>query len=274
VRTEILFVWDGSLATLAPADLEAVPAGLGIRLRTVAAPVEAAAHSAATSIVIDAPAADTAARQRVQAAAQALQLPDAATRLQVRWPGETSAGSTGAARPHAPPASASAVPASIRRALDDVAADVRVREAADRSRSDTRPSGQALDNAGRWLAQSDALSPLLRGWFEAPQQLVIALDAAPTSPLAWWSIVSARESLARLDRRTVTTRWSEADLVAAQRAAPMPPLGAMPGGLDTRLAWAGALLLLLVEGVWRRRVKTLGTEYRPGTASPETVDAA
>lgn len=275
MRTEVVFVWDGSTSALTRADVDEIPASVGRRLRTVPASMTADVGTGAASLVIDAMPTDATARQRVQAAGQALRLPDATTELLVRWPTARPVDSQALPRPSAPAATTGVVPLPIRRALDDIAADVRVREAADRSREDGRSLAQGTDGTtGRWLANSAHLSPLLRGWFEAPRRLVIALDAAPTSPLAWWSIVSARESLARLDRRTMTTRWSEGDVVAAQRAAPVPPLGTMPGGLDTRAAWALVLVLLLVEGAWRGRGRTRETEQAPGADAPEATDAA
>ena len=43
-------------------------------------------------------------------------------------------------------------------------------------------------------------------------------------------------------------------MTAATRAAELPPVGTLPGGLDTRVAWALALALLLFEQWWRVRV--------------------
>lgn len=275
IRTELVFVWDGSTSALTRADLDEIPSSVGRRLRTVPSPIAADAGAGTTSLSIDAMPSDAAASQRVQAAGRALLLPDVATELLVRWPTARPVTPQGQAPPTALSASEGVVPWAVRRALDDVAADVRVRDAADRSPEGGRARERDSDRTtGRWLAASEHLSPLLRGWFEAPRRLVIALDASPTSPLAWWSIVSARESLARLDRRTVTTRWSEGDLVSAQRAAPMPPGGTIPGGLDTRAAWGLVLVLLLVEGAWRGRRRTDEAEQPPGADAREATDAA
>ena len=269
-RTELVLVWDGATSTLTRADLDAIPVGVGLRLRTLP-PIAASADAGAASIAIEAAPADAAASQRVQAAGRTLRLPGVATPLLVRWPASRSALQQGEPAAMRTPASAGVVPGPIRRALDDVASDVRVRDAADRSRADDRAREPSADrDAGVALARSDDLSPLLRGGFEAPRHLVIALDAAPMSPLAWWSIVSARESLARIDRLTAPSRWTNDDIVAAQRPAPMPT-GTMPGGLDTRAAWALVLVLLLGESAWRRRSRTTET---PGANAREATDAA
>jgi len=151
--------------------------------------------------------------------------------------------------------------------LDEIADDPRVREAAERSARDRRaPAAGAGRADGRRLARSREGTPLLRGWTDG-DRLVLALDAEPTSPLAWWSVVSALESLARPWTLAASdTRWSPAELARARRAPALPPVSSLPGGLDTRAAWTVALALLLMEE-WRRR-------REPGRPPAEVTDAA
>ncbi len=105
---------------------------------------------------------------------------------------------------------------------------------------------------GRRLARSRDATTLLRGWTDG-DRLILALDAEPTSPLAWWSAVSALESLARPWTRVASdTRWSPSELAGARRVPELPPVSSLPGGLDTRAAWTVVLALLLMEE-WRRR---------------------
>ena len=58
-----------------------------------------------------------------------------------------------------------------------------------------RPAAGAGPADGRWLARSRDATTLLRGWTDG-DRLVLALDAEPTSPLAWWS-VGVRAGIAR-----------------------------------------------------------------------------
>jgi hypothetical protein len=165
----------------------------------------------------------------------------------------------------------------VLRALDEMSGDVRLREAADRSLRDESSVGRGSERAtAKVLARSAAGEVLLRGWAEGGC-LVLDLDSVPRSPLTWWSLVSAREALARVDRMEPAENWTAADVAKANRDGLAPTDSMLPGGLDTRSAWAVALALLLVEQTLRRRGAT--ARKRDGSvpthaATREPVDAA
>jgi hypothetical protein len=141
----------------------------------------------------------------------------------------------------------------VLRALDAMSADVRLREAGERSLHGESVTDR--DSGGppaTILARSSSGEVLLRGWAEGGC-LVLDLDSVPRSPLTWWSLVSAREALARIDRLGPAERWSSTDIARANRDALVPTGASLPGGLDTRSAWGIALGMLLVEQVLRRR---------------------
>ena len=239
-RAEIAIIWNGTTPALTRSDLSDVPAGIGIRLHVVERTPPGTAAAPAPSFSIDAIKADTDSRDRVLARLSSLQVPASDVPLIVRW--------RRVAFMDSPLAN---VPAPQLRALDDVAQDVRMRDAADRSAYDTRrPEHDVSDEAGRWLARSPAGRPLLRGWVER-KGLVIASDATPSSPLSWWSVVSPLEALVRWERLTSPTRaWSPQDIADVQRDAAPPHTTGVPPG-HTRHAWTIALALLLLEQWWR-----------------------
>lgn len=237
-QVELEIAWDGSLATLTPADLARVPAGAGIRLVIEDPGARPPPRGAPAAVTIHAAQDDVETRERALRALRELELAAAAP-IDVWWPGAAEA----------PPQPGEPVASSVLRALDDMADDVRVREAALRSASDPPPP--AGDAAGRVLACDARARPVLRGWGDGGR-LVLALDAAPTSPVAWWALVSAVESLARLETHGAA-RWTAAMVAAATRSPRIPTGGSLPGGLDTRAAWVAVLVLLGVETWWRRR---------------------
>jgi hypothetical protein len=274
MRTEIVIVWDGSREALSRRDLAAVPADIGLRLVPIdpdARPrlaAGAATGASSRGLTIRAAASDTDARARLLAslpaiAATAMEMP-----IEVVWPGT----------PIEP--KLTKAPADLRRVLDEIADDPRVREAAERSARDRRAPGLREERSagaqtspgsgigrpgGRWLAQTADGTPLLRGWVD-DTRLVLVLDAVPTSPLAWWSVVSALESMARPWRIGASaSRWNASELAGAQREPATPATASLPGGLDTRMAWGAALALLVLEQWWRRVVPK---------AVVEVVDAA
>jgi hypothetical protein len=247
MRAELVVVWDGSRASLSPADLTDIPRAVGLRLLPVegeAGPGAGgpASDTRAMPVTIRADGADGARRDRLLALLPRLPGATGGWGLDIRWPGATPVGPTTTA-----PAAV-----ALRRVLDEVADDPRVRDAAERSARDRRSTTADAPRAeGRRLARAREGTSLLRGWAEG-DRLVLALDAEPSSPLAWWSAVSALESLARpWNAAAPDARWSAAELAGSRRDPAFPPSASLPGGLDTRGAWAMALALLLVEE-WRR----------------------
>jgi hypothetical protein len=266
-RTEIAIVWSGSRAALTPADVSAIPPRVGVRL-VPAADVARSSQDAATDartgeVVIETD--DAELRDALQADLAALALPPGSTPIRLRWhagPGVHRGPS---------PANCRGADAPVLRALDEMAADVRLQDAADRSLTATPGARrQALDvrhaegesaradsadtsaeATARVLARAATGEVLLQGRAEGGC-LVLDLRAEPQSPLTWWSLVSAREALARLDR-LAAAHWSAADVARANRNGLAPTDVSLPGGLDTRAAWAAALALLLAEQAWRRR---------------------
>lgn len=247
MRTEVVIVWDGSRDAVAPRDLEDVPATTGLRLVPVESPPRdsaAARPGVAQPVTVRADAADALARDRLLTAVSGLSLAAVTSPIEIVWP---------ATGPRTPARSGVASP-ELRRVLDDIADDVRVRDAAERSSRDARqPARVTRDADGRCLARSPTGEPLLRGWAEG-DRLVLVLDATPSSPLAWWAVVAALESIARPWAVAATpVQWSRSELSTASREPALPPVSALPGGLDTRVAWAIALGLLLLEQMRRRR---------------------
>ena len=307
-RTELAVVWSGSRATLAAADVSDIPARVGIRLVPVGDVNEPAAHAAtdATTGGIAIETDDAALRSLLQADVESLVLPSSTTSIRLRWTGKP------AARQAPASIECRGTREPVLRALDEMSADARVRDAADRSLTPTANadlSAEALSevsrakaerrtpNAGQALvepasaeaaAEVSAEAPatvlarsasgevLLRGWAE-DGCLVLDLDAEPRSPLTWWALVSAREALARVDRMASTERWSADDLARVNRDGLLPADASLPGGLDTRRAWGVALALLLIEQAWRRRGVAVGEGEGTASVNPpvgEPVDAA
>jgi len=242
-RTEIVIAWDGSRRVLSPGDLADTPANVGIVLAPGPPRSATATHAPGESMVIHALPADEDARQKVLRLLAGADRPGMAHPVEIVWPGAP-----------APEPTATPAPSTLRRVIDEIAADPRVRDAADRSTRHTRAPAVSQRLPGRVLARAADGAPLLRGWLER-DRLVLVLDAAPTSPLALWSAVAAWESLAQpWLLASSDDAWSASELAAARREAVAPSEGPLPGGLDTVAAWAIALVLLAVEQ-WMRRTR-------------------
>ncbi|MCC6162991.1 MAG: BatA domain-containing protein [Acidobacteria bacterium] len=273
-QTEIVVAWDGSRESLTLADLETIPEAMGIRLLVLRRDA-ADATSAGFDVTVEAAESDVAIRDRlldmVRPGAEGRPYPDAPASA---GSAPAPAGSALRVRPDSPPLvfvwpgatrtqADAAVPAtpSALRVLDDVADDVRVRDAAERSVRDSRASGGEHSLTERTLATGPDGESLLRGRIEG-NRVVFTLDATPSSPLSLWALIAAVESTRWSGG--APTRWSERasatssawgrDAIARIERAPTTPADVtLPGGLDTRAAWAVALVLLLVEQWWRRR---------------------
>ncbi len=241
-RTEIVILWDGSRTALVPADLADIPDTIGLRL--VPLEVAGAAPIAAGSIDIRAAAVDEDLRETTLTAVRSLTALRSPWSVDIGWPGGRAAS----------PGARGAGTEALSGALDEMATDPRVREAAERSLPDARRTVDDPDRThGRLLVRAPHGEPMLRGWADG-SRLILELDATPASPLAWWSIVAALESLARpWDAAPAAERWTAADVTASRREAVMPPPAPLPGGLDTRGAWVVALGLLALEQYLRRR---------------------
>ncbi len=243
-KTEIVVAWDGSRESLTADDLATIPEGIGIRLLMVRRDA-ADATSAGPDVAIEAAESDGAIRDRLLETLLRAR-PDSPSLVFV-WPGG----------PQTPAdVVVPATPAALR-VLDDVADDARVREAAERSVRDPRASDGEHLLTERTLVTGLGGEPLLRGRVDA-NRVIFTLDATPSSPLSLWSLIAAVES-------THTSTWGEGasapserqwttDAIARVERDPTAPADVtLPGGLDTRAAWAVALALLLVEQWWRRR---------------------
>ena len=271
-RTELVLVWTGSRAAVTASDISDIPARVGVRLVIVDDVTRSSVRTASTAsngrVAIETD--DRELQRSLRADLEALRLPPSATPIRVRWAGEAvTRGTDGSAE----------CPGGrerVLRALDEMSADARVREAADRS---LRGEGRAVDDGGhaptKVLARSATGDVLLRGWAD-DGCLVLDLDSIPRSPLTWWSLVSAREALARIDRLGPVERWTATEVANASREGRVPTASPLPGGLDTRTAWGVALALLLVEQWWRRRREPppkRDVSAPPRAAPRERVDA-
>ena len=251
-RAELVVLWDGTRAALTPADLAQVPGDVGVRLhllrgtgrgesqRTGGGP---GAHAALPVSIAAAPA-DGEVRREILARLATLGATTMVVPVDIRWPGaEEDAGRHDAGSEFV----------GVPGVLDALAADARVRDAAERSRRDARDSPAVPARAVPLARLADG-SPLLHGWWSGTR-LMLTLHATPSSPLAVWSAVAALEALSAAATGLDAGRqfWTAAEIAAVQReprgpSAPVP----LPGGLDSRLAWTLVLALLLVEQ-WLRR---------------------
>lgn len=260
---EILIRWDGRQRTLGPADLEAIPATIGVRLDVVDVPATNVPGDNGQSTDIEAAADDTAAREFVLNAVPWT----ASDGVRVVWP---RAATRDAAERQATAPSAATSAVFMRMRLDP-----RLRDAAQRSRLDRSVAKAEDDRLPR-----DRFEPLARNadgdvllWgAEFDDRPLLLLDARARDPLALWSVRVAADARRSIDGWPAPdTRWSDADLQAAQRSpAPTAPTR-LPGGLDTRWWWLAALGLVLVEGVLRRARPLTG---RPESENSEARDAA
>jgi hypothetical protein len=244
-RREIVVRWDGRRDEFEPADLDRVPAAVGIRLE-VHAPVIAPEGTRATGVIIGAASEDELTRQRVIDALPAFGLSGAEADVAVLWPGHHEAeawlsGATPAGR---------ALQAWQRR----MRSDPRLADAARRSRRDVRASGG--------LRHRSVLAPLAVGldgdvllWgAETAAGPLLVVDGRPSDPLGVWSVAVALDALRGYGgwRADAGESWTADELAAAERPPPQMVGGRLPSGLDSRWWWAAALVLLMVEGQARR----------------------
>lgn len=269
VRTELVLVWDGSRASLAAGDVDDVPANVGVQLVVqdrAATPTASDEGTLAAALRIELPPGEKDLEGRLRASAETLRLPAPAVPVTVRWAEAGQLPSPPDRQPRGV-----ALPGVVVRALEDIAADPRVRDAAERSARAVAGSAGGTASAGSMvLARASDGTPLLRGFGDG-RSLVLDFATAPGSPLTWWALVSAGESLARLDAAALG-RWSASEVTAARRSAPLPPAASLPGGLDTRAAWAVVLALLALEQFWRGR--PAGARGAAGSQQQGTSDVA
>lgn len=248
-RSELVVVWDGSHPALSPRDLEAVPAYVGVRLEPLAGVTHAAGEVASVATLVDAvelPRGADALRAPLLAALATVRVPDPQVSVRLRWR------STSVEQAESAPATASR--SRLIRALDDLSADVRLRSAAERS----RPLAGSSDTGSTDAGPRGRIHPLLDGHV-AGDRVVIDSLAVPDAPLTWWAAVAPVEALVRWERVSMSgERWTEADLRRASRAPAPAEDGAAAPGRHTRAAWLLVLALLLVEQVWRARLRESG----------------
>ncbi len=268
-QVELVLVWDGSRTALTPADLASVPSVIGVRLHPVrvALPAHAPTSRGVPPVTIVAADTDARARLDILAKLRALDLVAGPVPLRILWPGAAHVGMPDASTHAGTPEPG---------VLDQLADDARLRDAAQRSLVDARARRVEPREAAVLARSSDGV-PLLHAWW-ADAQLVLALHAPPSSPLGVWSAIAAVEALsnpARSFARHADDVWTAAEIAAEQRE-PSMPLAPMrlPGGLDTRAAWALVLALLLVEQ-WARRARRtdLDTSTDVSSQPGATTDA-
>ena len=245
-RSEIVLVWDGARHALDERDLAAIPPHIGVRLVTVDGPATSRAVPASTlPLVLEPTPADRTVAAALRQGLASVRVPPAPTTVHIIWP-------------PAPQGSVPALgrlPPRLTRAMDDLAADSRVQEAAERSVRDPRAPRADGPAPGRWVARTATMAPLLRTWV-ADDRLVVASDATPASPLSWWAAVAALEGQVRWERLAPSPeRWAPEALRAAAREPASAPGIVAPAGRETRAAWVVILLLLLGEQWWRHRLQ-------------------
>ena len=249
-RAEIVVIWSGRKTSLPPRAIADIPAEVGLTLAPLpAAPV---ATGLGAPLVVEALPVDASVASRLgDIATAAPRRSDLVVRLHL--PGVAL-----------PSAQTEVADREARALLDALAADPRVRQAAERSPADPRASALTSGNL-RTLAVDGDGRPLLAGR-AAGRRVDLALAAAPGSPLALWTVTSVRDALERRELADASNQWSPQDITRAQREGRPPTSPRLPAGLDTRACWAMALLLLIVEQGWRRR--------RYSGADDEVRDAA
>lgn len=262
-RVEIVVAWDGSRYAVAPDDLRRVPASLGLALHVVPATDGRREPANDGTIDIAAAPADVASREALLARTERWRLVAPSRRVLVTWPG---------ARVATPADVEGGDATAAQQALDTIADDLRVREAAWRSTRDARAI-DGIPPAARVLARAADGQALLEGWPTAGG-LHLALHATPDSPLALWSLLAASEAQSPPARWPVSPAaalaWSAEDLRSTERPAPLPTTPTLPGGLDTPIAWGVALVLLLIEQAWRRGRDADGSDHDLRDTAPAT----
>lgn len=236
-RSELVLIWDGSQALL-PGDLADVPAYVGIRLEPVSARQAStfAAFTAPTIDIIGETTATAQVRASLLEALEGVRLPRAEARVELRW---AEPPSRAAAAP-----SAAVVPARLRRLSDDLARDVRLRDAALRS-GPLAPTGRSP------LAGALPLETRIED-----ARLIVESHVSPQAPLTWWAAVAPLEALVPWERIAAPREpWPSDAVRAATRAAAPAEVESEPGGRHTRLAWVLVLALLAVEQWWRSRIR-------------------
>ena len=271
-RAEVVVLWDGTRAALTKTDLASLPREVGLRLQAQRAEPSAAPRftsplTADAPVHIAAAAADSDARRDLLAKIRALEVVVPPAPIHIVWPGG----------PVAAVSARHTVDSARLGALDAIEQDARLRDAAGRSPRDSR-ARDAVPASARVLARSADGEPLLHGWW-GDGALILALHATPSSPLALWTAVAAADAVSQPATWAASQpgqTWTPEQIAEVDRDASPPPPGALPGGLDTRVAWGTALLLLLLEQWWRRpRLNDAAIDAAPPTqAELESPDAA
>ena len=271
-RTEVVYVWDGTRHRLGAGELARLPAAVGISLQPVPGPSPAAPSFTrdGTALPLDLVVAEHDAKAR-GALREALALVPGATgdgRVVMFWPGaliRAAATPTGVVEP------------DVRDAFAQVAGDIRIREAASRSTRDGRAAAMTFPASAQVVARGVDGTPLLRAWADG-HRLALGLEAEPTSPLALWAAVAGLDAMAAPRHWAAAAGedgWTPDAIASAVRDASLPESAALPGGVDTRAAWALALGLVIVEQWWRSRLVTARDRERAaGGTAGEVHDAA
>ncbi len=243
VPRELVIRWDGRRRAFDAFDLAAIPDDVGVTLEVVTTSSGAADHP--TEMPIDAADADTAARDRVRESVAA----HVGRPMRVSWPG-------GPMRERweqdaAPPSS------ELEGRYRALRLDPRLADAARRSTVDPRvaaPSGRERLDRRRFVPLARDASGVVLAWGAMLEDdALLVLDARVADPLSLWLLRSAAEVWHQADGTAADARWRDDEVAAAQRAPAPTAVSDLPGGLDTRLWWAAALMLVLLEGVLRRR---------------------
>ena len=235
--TEVVLIWDGSTSTVTPESLAALPSRVGLRLLPLTADARGSTPSVDSTMLV----ADSDRAQR-DAVWQQVAPGAGATGVHpvVHWPGTVAPTPS----PETPPTRAAIA------AIDDLIADVRVRDAAERSAPATAARGGDL--VGAVVSRDAAGTTLLSAW-GVGDRLHVQLFAPATSPLALWSAVASMEALTyRARLADAAPRWTD-DAVRAATRAPAQEPPPTDGGRHTRWVWVAVLGALALEQWWRRR---------------------
>lgn len=256
----IVVRWSGDARELAPDDLAAVPAAIGLvleptgaasggdtpgRLELVYGPADAAVVSALREL---APWHATAPATIVW--------PDAPMRRSLLADAEPAAGAIGE---------------QLRR----MALDPRLADAARRSSRDTRLADAERPSRDRFAPLARAADGDVLVWgAQVNGEALLVVDARPRDAVGLWTLRVAQDAWRSTHGWPRPSRvWTAEEVAAHTRPAAPPAVPHAPAGRDTRWWWIGAFVLLLVEQVMRRRTPR-GTARDEASAETQVHDAA
>jgi hypothetical protein len=243
---EIVVRWDGRRAALDVQDLRVIPEHIGLTLERAPSDTRDATLTDRPRVELLASPDDLPRDAGAAGGAPAVKGCDPAVR--VLGPGHVARGAW-LERAEAPDAMAWRLQERMR-------ADPRLIDAAQRSRLDERVADERKPLSTFAPLAHDADGSVIVWGASAAGRPLVVLDARPGDPVTVWAPAVAEGALWSLGGGPVedVRVWSDEEMALAGR--PARHLGSvdLPGGLDTRAAWAAVLLLLAVESWTRRQV--------------------